>query len=612
MNISPKFSVSEKPLEYFFKNPEKTNFQISPNGKKIAFMKPWQDRLNVFIQTIATGEITQVTRVKARNIADYFWANDQTIAFLQDKGGDENFSLYTVNTNGENEKNLTPFEKIKVQIIDILDNDNQSLIIGLNKRDPHAFDAYKLNLTTASLTLIAKNDGNITSWLTDNEGKIRIAIAKNNTNTEILYRKREEDQFQKIMKIDFKDQFLPLKFTPDNQKLYVISNLGSNTSALYLFNPESKIQEKLLFGHNDVDLDEYDLIVSRKKKDLIGYKYVTDKTHYHFFDRKREQLQRELQGKLPNVFLEILNSDREENIFIIKIFSDTTKAIYYLYNSEKKELSLLAKTCPWINPEEMSAMKPISYKARDGLTIHGYLTLPKGKENEKNLPLVVNPHGGPWLRDYWEFNSEVQFLANRGYAVLQMNFRGSLGYGKKFMEAGYKEWGKAMQDDISDGVNWLIKKGVIAPKRIAIYGISYGGYAALAGITFTPELYACAIDYVGLSNLFTVFENLPPYWEQIRKDLEEKIGSPTEDKELLEAVSPIFHIDNIKCPLFVAQGANDIRVKKEHSEQIVAALKSKNIPVEYMIKDNEGHGFSNEENRFDFYRAMEIFLAKYL
>ena len=259
----------------------------------------------------------------------------------------------------------------------------------------------------------------------------------------------------------------------------------------------------------------------------------------------------------------------------------------------------------------MASMQPIHYKSSDGLTIHGYLTVPVG-EKAKNLPVVVNPHGGPWARDYWGYNPEVQFLANRGYAVLQMNFRSSTGYGKEFWTKGFKQWGKKMQDDITDGVQWLISQGIADPKRIAIYGGSYGGYATLAGVTFTPDLYTCAVDYVGVSNLFTLFETLPPYWEQGRQMMYEMIGNPEKDKALLEEVSPIFHIDNIKVPLFVAQGANDPRVKKEHSDQIVNALKQKNIAVEYMVKDNEGHGFHNEENRFDFYRAMERFFAEHL
>jgi dipeptidyl aminopeptidase/acylaminoacyl peptidase len=271
----------------------------------------------------------------------------------------------------------------------------------------------------------------------------------------------------------------------------------------------------------------------------------------------------------------------------------------------------IADVSPWINENELAEMKPISYTSGDGLTIHGYLTLPPGKK-AANLPVVVNPHGGPWARDYWGYNPEVQFLANRGYAVLQVNFRTSTGYGKSFWEAGFKEWGLKIQDDITDGVNWLVGEGIADPKRVGIYGGSFGGYATLAGLAFTPDLYACGVDYVGVANLFTLIKTIPPYWEPLREMMYEMMGHPEKDKDLYEKVSPIFHADNIRVPVLVAQGANDPRVNKAESDQIVEALKAKGIEVEYMVKDNEGHGFQNEENRFDFYRAMERFLGKHL
>ncbi len=255
-------------------------------------------------------------------------------------------------------------------------------------------------------------------------------------------------------------------------------------------------------------------------------------------------------------------------------------------------------------------MKPITYRSRDGLTIHGYLTLPRG--GGRNLPMVVNPHGGPWARDSWGYNPELQFLANRGYAILQVNFRGSTGYGRKFWEASFKQWGRTMQDDVSDGVAYAIKEGVADRKRVAIYGASYGGYATLAGLAFTPELYACGVDYVGVSNLFTFMKTIPPYWKPMLDMLHEMVGDPEQDKELLAAVSPVLHADKIRAPLFIAQGAKDPRVNKDESDQMVAALKKRGIDVEYMVKENEGHGFHNEENRFEFYEAMERFLDKHL
>ncbi len=607
-----QFSVGDIALEDFFKNPEKTAFQISPKGDKISFMQAWKDRLNIFVQAVDGEEdnIIQLTKATERDVAGYFWASNDVIGFIQDKGGDENFSLYTVKADGTNETHATPFEGVRVQIIDDLPEDDKYVIIGMNKRNKQIFDAYRLDIETSELKMIAENPGTIAGWMTDHDGKLRLAYTADGVNTGVLYRKTEDDDFEQLIETNFRDNFSPEGFTYDNKKLYVMSNLGRNTSALYLYNPETKEQEELLYERDDVDLSG--LIMSDKRKVLTGVSYYTSKAGYHFFDDERKALQDELEAKLPGLEVVIVGSDKAEEKFIIRTYSDKTLGAYYFYDVKTKELKLLADVSPWINPEKMAEMKAITYTSRDGLTINAYLTLPAGKENAKNLPVVINPHGGPWARNRWGFNPEVQFLASRGYAVLQMNFRGSVGYGRKFWELSFKQWGLTMQDDVTDGVNYLIEQGIADPKRIAIYGGSYGGYATLAGIVYTPELYACAVDYVGVSNLFTLFETLPPYWEQLRKMMEEQIGNPETEKDLLKAASPIYHIDNIRCPLFVAQGANDPRVKKEHSDQIVDKLKEKNISVEYMVKDNEGHGFHNEENRFDFYRAMEKFLAKHL
>lgn len=610
MNKFPLYSTALRPLEDFFKNPEQAAFSISPDSNHIAFMQPWKDRLNVFVRPRAGGSAVQVTYAEARDIAGFFWANNQVIAFLQDTGGDENFSLYTVHRDGTDEQHVTPFTGVRVGIIDDLEDDEAHMIIEMNKRNPEVFDAYRINIETGELTMIAENPGNISSWMTDHDGKLRIAGTTDGVQTSLLYRTHETDDFTTVMETSFKDAFSPAMMTYDNKKLYVISNLERNTTALCVFNPETKQQEEVLYVRDDVDLGG--IMASNKRKKLLGITYTTDKTYYHFFDEQRKQIQQDLEERLPHVEVRIASADKAEEVFIIRTFNDKTRGSYYLYDTKSKDLSLLAEVSPWIDSSEMSEMKPISYTARDGLTIHGYLTLPHGKEHAKGLPVIINPHGGPWARDYWGFNAEVQFLASRGYAVLQMNFRSSTGYGKSFWTAGFKQWGKAMQDDVTDGVKWLIDQGIADPKRVAIYGGSYGGYTVLAGITFTPELYCCGIDYVGVSNIFTLFDTMPPYWEQGRKMMYEMVGDPETEKELLTSVSPIFHIDNITCPLFVAQGANDVRVKQEHSEQIVSALREKNIDVEYMVKENEGHGFHNEENRFDFYRAMEAFLEKHL
>ncbi|MCL2010118.1 MAG: S9 family peptidase, partial [Synergistaceae bacterium] len=407
----------------------------------------------------------------------------------------------------------------------------------------------------------------------------------------------------------FKDYFSPLIFSYDNKLIYIASNLDRDKTAVYTFDPDDNKVLDLVYEHPEVDVSR--LISSKKRKVITGVVYTTDKSRYHFFDEERKKLQEILEDKFPGYDVAVTGMDDEERRLIFATYSDRTRGTYYLYDKETGETDVLAELAPWLEEAHMAPMTPIRFKSRDGLDINGYLTLPVGRENF-DLPVVVIPHGGPSARDRWGFDSEAQFLANRGAAVLQVNFRGSTGYGKAFWEAGFKQWGKGMQNDVTDGVLWLIERGVADSKRVAIYGGSYGGYSALAGAAFTPDLYACAVSYVGPSNIFTLLESIPPYWEPMRDMQYEMIGDPVKDKELLEEVSPVFHADRIKIPLLVAQGANDPRVKKAESDQIVEAVKKAGKDVVYIVKDDEGHGFRNEENRFYFYRAMEEFFRKHL
>ena len=589
------------PMEDFFRNPEKSSFKISPNGNHIAYMKPWKTRMNVYVLDIKTNDETQLTSSEERGIYGFAWLTDERIGYIKDDGGDENVHCYVVNIDGSNERDLTPFENVQARIINDLEDDPNHIMIGLNKRNPKIHDPYRVNVNDGKMEMITENPGNISEWMTDHNGKLRVAITSDGVNTSLLYRDSESDNFKLILTTDFKVSVSPLFFTFDNKNLYVASNRGRDKAAIFEFNIDKAKEDELIFEHDQVDVS--DLIYSKKRKVLTGVIYSIAKNDMVFFDDWREDIQQKLESQLPGYEVGITSFSKDETKAIVVTYSDRCRGTYYYYDVIKNKLTDLGKISPWLNEDHMAEMKPIEYRSRDGLTIHGYLTLPKGSDG-KNLPVVVNPHGGPWARDSWEYKSEVQFLANRGFAVFQMNFRGSTGYGRDFWEISFKEWGKSMQDDITDGVNWLIDEAIADPERIAIYGASYGGYATLAGLTFTPDLYACGVDYVGVSSLFTFMESMPPYWELYRNMLYEMVGHPEKDKDLLASSSPQLHIDKIKVPLFIAQGANDPRVKKSESDQVVEALKSVGIDVPYMVKDNEGHGFYNEKNRFDFYKEI--------
>jgi dipeptidyl aminopeptidase/acylaminoacyl peptidase len=598
------------PMRDFFRNPEKVAYAISPNGEYLAFLQPWEKRLNVFVEKIGSGQpAIRVTSAKARDISGYTWKGDNRIVYIQDTGGDENFRLYAVGIDGSNPKDLTPFEKVRAQIIDRLERSDNEILVGLNKRDARIHDVYRINVNTGEMTMAAENPGNYTGWFTDWDGNLRVALTTDGVNNTFMYRKTEADKFAPVLTTTFRETISPLAFTADNQQLYVATNLGRDKSAIVKYDPENKKELEKIYEHPEVDVAN--LLSSRKRRVITGVSYNTDKQHYHFIDKQRGDLQKDLERRLPGVEVRLAGCNREEDKCLVRTFTDRSLGAYYFYDLKSKNLRKLSDVSPWLNDQDLAQMKPIQYQSRDGLTIHGYLTLPKGVP-ARNLPVVVNPHGGPWLRDSWGYNPEVQFLANRGYAVLQVNYRGSTGYGRKFWEASFKQWGKAMQDDITDGVKWLIKEGIADSKRVGIYGGSYGGYATLAGLTFTPDLYAVGVDYVGVANLFTFMKAFPPYWKPYLEMVYEMVGHPEKDKELLTAASPVFHSKNIKVPLLIAQGANDPRVNKAESDQMVEALKARGIEVPYIVKANEGHGFSNEENRFDFYRAMEEFLGKHL
>lgn len=610
--IHGELQMERIPLRDFFRNPEKASYKISPDGKTLSFMAPYRNRMNIFIQPadLSSGP-KRLTSQTDRDISGYLWKGDNYIVYARDFGGDENYHIFRVDISTGRSKDMTPFKDARSSLLDDLEDVSENeILISSNKRNKELFDVYRLNLKTGELTLTAQNPGNITEWYTDHEGKVRAATTTDGVNSTLLYRETEEKDFKPLFTTTFRDNFEPLFFTFDNKRIYALSNIGKDKIEAVIYDPKLKKETKTIYKNRYVDV--HSLSYSKKRKKLTTAHYYTDKLQRVFFDSVVEKVFKDIQKKLPkNIQIMITNLDKNEDKFIVRTYSDRDLGAFYLYDMNQDQLMKLAELSPWLDPEKMAQMKPIKYRSRDGLTINGYLTLPLGKRTKK-LPVVVNPHGGPWARDNWGFNPEVQFLANRGYAVLQMNFRGSTGYGKKFWEASFKQWGLSMQDDITDGVKWLIKEGIADPKRIAIYGGSYGGYATLAGLAFTPDLYACGIDYVGVSNLFTFMKSIPPYWKPYLDMFYQMVGDPIKDKELFEKVSPVYHADKIKAPLLIAQGAKDPRVNINESNQMVDALRKRGINVPYLVKDDEGHGFRNEENRFDFYEAMEKFITQCL
>ena len=597
------------PLRDFFRNAEKAVYKISPDGQYIAHKEPYQNRLNLFVQHKDSSVVRRVTSVTERDIIYYFWKGNNRLIYFRDFGGDENYHAYGINIDGSGAKDLTPYEGVKVNIEDFLPDDETNIIISMNKRSKEVFDVYRLNTITGELKLLAENPGNIDYWLTDHEGKLRIAIAIDDLNKKLLYRKTENDPFREVLTIDFYDDLRPDFFSFDNNYLYARSNINRDKMALVTIDPETGKEINKVFEVPDTDVEW--VHYSRKRKVITEYNYRTWKDQRVSPDKETKELYKYIKRRLNGLDVYITSNDKNEENFIITANGDRTPGVIYLYGKNTHKLTKLADLYPWLKETDLCEMKPIYYHSRDGLTIHGYLTLPKGKYT-KNLPLIVIPHGGPWLRDNWGYRSEVQFLASRGYAVLQMNFRGSRGYGKAFYKAGVKQWGKKMQDDITDGVQYIIKEGVADPKRIGIYGGSYGGYATLAGLAFTPDLYACGVDYVGISNLLTFMKAMPPYLKFAVNYMEKMVGDPVKDSVLLAEVSPALHADNIKVPLLIAQGAKDVRVNINESNQMVEALRKRGIEVPYIVKENEGHGFGNEENRLEFYEAMESFFATYL
>ncbi len=602
-------TVDRIPVENFFKAAFKTSFLVSPDGEYISYLKPDNNRIHIYVETWDGRNTTQLTCDSNRSIAYHFWANNNELLYLKNESQSDNPGLFAVRRDGSNKRELLSFDKTKIRLITSEPVKDDNVLVSLNKRDSTVFDAYRLNIQTGKLSLIVKNPGNITKWYADRDGQLRMAIASDGVNETLLYRDSEKSNFKVVLTNNFKASISPVGFSKDNSCIYALSNKNRDKMALVELDCVTGKEHRVIYSNSEVDVSE--AVFSGDKDKLIYAGYETWKKGRQYLDDSVKAMYARLEKLLPNNEVKVASADASENKFIIRTYTDRNPGSFYLYTYKGNKLVKLSDVNPSIDLEDMAEMKPISFKTRDGLTVDGYLTLPKGKK-ETNLPVIVMPHGGPDSRNSWGYNAEVQFLANRGYAVFQVNFRGSKGYGKKFWIAGFKEWGGKMQDDITDGVRWLIAKKIADSTRIGIYGSSFGGYSALHGLCFRPELYKCGASYSGLTNLFTYLKDIPPYYRPYLQMYYETVGNPEADADYFRAVSPVFHTDKIRSPVLIAQGARDPRVNTNETNQFVKELKKRKVPVTYILKEDEGHFFRNPENKLEFYRELEKFLDKNL
>jgi dipeptidyl aminopeptidase/acylaminoacyl peptidase len=610
--------------ELFFGNPEISGAQISPDGRYISFLKPYKDTRNVWVKRTEDPYSTAklITNDTKRPVTQYFWSRDgKYILFAQDQLGDENFNVYAVDpaapvAAGQDvpaPRNLTAAKGVRALIYSVPKSDPDIMYVGLNDRDKAWHDLYRVRISTGEKTLLRQNTERIDAWIFDNAGALRLASRTSDKgDTELL--RVDPSGFTLVYSCNVFESCGPDRFNKDNSKVYMETNKGApDLTRLMLFDPASKT-EQLVESDPLNRVDFGNAIFSDVSDELVATSYDDERTRIYWKDKAWESAYNDIQKKLPGKEITLGSHTNDENKWMIVASSDREPGERYLWEAgDTAKLTFQYRIFEKLPREALAPQKAITYASSDGLKIPAYLTLPVGVA-PKNLPLVVFPHGGPWGRDSWGYSNIAQFLANRGYAVLQPNFRASTGYGKKFLNAGNNEWGQKMQDDLTNGVKYLIAQGTVDPKRVGIMGGSYGGYATLAGLAFTPDLYAAGVSIVGPSNLITLLNSIPPYWEAARIIFHERMGNPTTaaGRAQLERQSPLNSANKIKAPLLVVQGANDPRVNRAESEQLVIALRDRGFPVEYILAPDEGHGFARPINNLVLFTTAEKFLAKHL
>jgi dipeptidyl aminopeptidase/acylaminoacyl peptidase len=608
--ILAAFAHAQNPLiprAVLFGNPERSSPQISPDGAMLGYLAPDQGVLNVWVRTLGKTDDRAITNDRKRGIRNFTWQYDsKNILYTQDQNGDENWRVYQTNVASKQTRDLTPYDKVRADIVGYEPTHPDTLLIQMNKRDPKLFDIHRIDLKTGAVALDTENPGDVNSFQDDHDLQVRAAqVVTPDGGTVIRVRDNAKSSWRELMKWGPEETLGQIAgFSPDNQALWVITSLDAN--AARLLSVDMATGKRTVIAE-DPQFDVSFLVTEPKTNKLDAVVFLRERRDFQIIDKDFAP-DFETLKKVRDADISDISRDLADDKWIVTYEGDNAPIYYYLYDRASKQATLLFSNRPALEKFKLAKVKPIEYKARDGMTIYGYLTTPPGVE-AKNLPMVVLPHGGPWGRDLWGYDPSAQWLANRGYAVLQPNFRASTGYGKQYLNAGDRQWAGTMHTDLLDGKDWVVKQGIADDKKVCIMGGSYGGYATLAGVAFSPDAFACGVDIVGPSNLNTLLKSIPPYWSTFLAIMRKRMG---DDEAFLKSQSPLFKADQIKAPLLIGQGANDPRVNKAESDQIVAAMRKNNKPVEYYVFPDEGHGFARPENRMAFNAAAEQFLAKYL
>jgi dipeptidyl aminopeptidase/acylaminoacyl peptidase len=598
------------PLDVLLGNPEKMSPQISPDGRRLAYVAPVDDVLNVWVGSVGADDSAPVTKDTDRGIQSYTWAHDNRhILYIQDSGGDENWRVHTVDLETGEIVDRTPFEGVQAQLIAHRKRFPNDVLIGLNRDNPQLHDVFHLDLSSGELRKVVDNPGFL-GWVVDNDLKVRGAVSPQpDGGVAIVVRDSEDADWRPLLVVGSDDALTtgPIGFSRDGASMYLQSSVEANTARLVRMDIASGAIDVLA---SDPTYDLVDVVIDQDTREPQMAAFLKERLEWMVLD---PSIQEDIEAvrRIHSGDFGISDRDHDDRTWIVGFDDDAGPVKYYAFDRGSKEATFLFDHRPELNRYGLAPMEPVSFKARDGLELNGYLSFPVGIDRS-GLPTIINVHGGPWHRDSWGLDVEAQWMTNRGYLCVQVNFRGSTGYGKDFVNAGDREWGGKMQDDITDTVRWVIDQGYADPDRICIYGGSYGGYATLVGATFTPELYRCAVSIVGPSSLKTWIETVPPYWTPMIAMLHKRVGHPETDEEFLWSRSPLSRVENISIPMVIAHGANDPRVKLAETEQIVEAMKKKGIDHELMVFPDEGHGFAKPENRMKFYRAVEKFLARHL